>query len=292
MSSASIAPLPFVEGSLSYLIRMADKPRNVTFKPPPGVPGTSARYERRTTRIHDMRPIAQALALDREGFRLVTHHTAVSDFYDDAALRRVAYPEVERLVAAQTGADRIVVFDHTVRRRVPGALDRMAGVPRQPSQTIHVDYSERSGPQRVRDLMGDEADALLRQRFAIVNVWRPIRGPLRDAPLAVCDAASVPRADLVASDLVYAQRTGENYTVTWRASHRWFYAPDMRANEALLLKCYDSSTDGRARFVPHTAFTDPTAPSDVLPRESIEFRTFAFYAGNAADAAAARGTGS
>jgi len=100
---------------------------------------------------------------------------------------------------------------------------------------------------------------------------------LRDAPLALCDAQSVAPGDLVAADLIYRDRTGENYLMTYRPSHRWFYVPEMRADEVLLLKCYDSAEDGRTRFVPHTAFTDPTAPADILPRESIELRTFVFY---------------
>jgi hypothetical protein len=177
-----------------------------------------------------------------------------------------------------TAGARVVIFDHTIRRRVPGKADREPGVPRQPSTRIHGDYSAKSGPQRVRDVMGAEADELRRHRFAIVNVWRPIRGPLRDAPLAVCDAQSVVPSDWVAADLVYRDRIGENYLMTYRPGHRWFYVPEMRADEVLLLKCYDSAEDGRTRFVPHTAFIDPTAPADAPPRESIELRTFVFYA--------------
>ena len=111
----------------------------------------------------------------------------------------------------------------------------------------------------------------------MINLWRPIRGPLRDAPLAVCDARTVAAGDLVASDLVYRDRVGETYGVTYNPEHRWFYVPDMQPDEALLLKCYDSSIDGRARFAPHTAFDDPTAPADMLPRESIELRTLVFH---------------
>ncbi len=125
--------------------------------------------------------------------------------------------------------------------------------------------------------MGAEAEARLRGRFAVVNVWRPIRGPLRDAPLAVCDARSVPFADLIPSDLIYRDRTGETYAVAHNPAHRWFYAPAMTTDEVMLIKCYDSATDGRARFSPHSAFEDPTAPADVLPRESIEVRTLAFF---------------
>jgi hypothetical protein len=170
-----------------------------------------------------------------------------------------------------------VVFDHTIRRRTPGVEDRTPGIPRQPVTRIHGDYTEVSGPQRVRDLMGDAADELLGRRFAIVNLWRPIRGPLRDAPLAVCHAGTVAAEDLVAQDLIYRDRTGEIYGLTYNPAHRWFYVPAMQRDEVLLLKCYDSARDGRARFMPHTSFQDPTAPADMLPRESIELRTLAFF---------------
>ena len=116
-----------------------------------------------------------------------------------------------------------------------------------------------------------------RDAFEIVNVWRPIRGPLRDAPLAICDATSVAFADFVPSDPVYCDRVGEIYRVRYNPAHRWFYVPEMRADEAVLIKCYDSVEDGRARFTAHSAFEDPTASPDVLPRESIEVRTLVFH---------------
>ena len=272
-----IERLPRVEGVLNYLKPTSGKPRTYGFEPPPAGETASPAADPHAVPIHDLRPVAAQVSLDREGFALVSHRTAVTDFADEGALRRIYYPEAERLVAEATGAARVVIFDHTVRRRVPGVIDRTPGTPRQPSTRIHGDYSVKSGPQRVRDLMGEEAPALLARRFAIVNVWRPIRGPLHDHPLALCDAQSVAPGDLVAADLVHRDRLGENYLMTYRPSHRWFYVPQMRADEVLLLKCYDSADDGRTRFLPHTAFTDPTAPADVLPRESIELRTFAFF---------------
>jgi hypothetical protein len=135
----------------------------------------------------------------------------------------------------------------------------------------------KSGPQRVRDLLGEDASDLLRRRFSVINVWRPIRGPIQDAPLAVADAQSVDSGDLVATDVVYPNRTGEIYYVKFNPSHRWFYASAMRQDEVMLIKCFDSADDGRARFVPHSAFVDPTTPPGALPRESIELRTLVFY---------------
>jgi hypothetical protein len=270
--------LPHVDAVLNYLTPTSEKPRNYTYDPPPGVPQTTAHYEPHEMPIYDIRRVAGDFSLDEAGLRLVDQPSAVRDFYDEDELRRVYYPETERLVAAATGASRVVVFDHTIRRRLAGVEDRTTGAPRQPVPRVHNDYTEISGPQRVRDLMGDEAEELLRHRFAFINVWRPIRGPLRDAPLAVCDAASVAYGDFVAADLVYRDRTGETYAVKHDPRHRWYYVSAMEPHEALLLKCYDSAHDGRARFAPHTAFEDPTAPADKVPRESIELRTIAFFA--------------
>jgi hypothetical protein len=271
------APLPFVRAELNYLAPMTERARNYTFEPPPGVAWSNTVHEAHRVPVYDLRAVEPAATLDREGFALLHHASRVHDFYNEDEIRNVYYPEAERVLKDITGASRVFIFDHTVRRRVSGADDRAAGQPRQPATRIHVDHTERSGPQRVRDFLGDEAEALLRGRVQVINLWRPIRGPLRDAPLAVCDARSVAEGDLVPSDLIYQHRVGETYAVTYNPAHRWFYVPEMRADEALLLKCYDSATDGRARFTPHTAFIDPTAPADVPPRESIELRTMVFH---------------
>jgi hypothetical protein len=269
--------LAHVDATLNYLAPMAERPRNYTFDPPPGVPRSNSTHEAHTMAVHDARAVASDISLDREGFAVLHHQSAVKDFWDEDEVRRVYYPEVQRVLAEATGASKVYIFDHTLRRCVRGVDDRAAGTPRQPATRVHVDHTATSGPQRVRDFFGDEAEELLRGRVQVINVWRPIRGPLRDAPLAVCDAGSVAPEDLVPSDLVYQNRVGETYGVTYNPAHRWFYVPDMQPDEALLLKCFDSATDGRARFAPHTAFDDPTAPEDALPRESIEIRTLVFH---------------
>jgi len=269
--------LPYVEAELNHLAPTTERPRYYTYDPEPGVPRSNTAHEAQRVRIHDMRPIQSQISLDREGFALLEQRSAVQDFWDEDEIRRVYYPEAEQLIASATGASRVFIFDHTLRRRIPGVIDRSRDAPRQPATYVHVDHTGKSGPQRVRDLLGGDAEKLLRGRVQVINLWRPIRGPLRDAPLAVCDASTVAAGDLVPSDLVYRDRLGEIYSVTFNPAHRWFYAPYMRPDEALLLKCYDTHTDGRARFVPHTSFTDPTTPPDAPPRESIELRTLVFH---------------
>ena len=271
-----VARLPHVEADMNYLAPMADRPRNYTFEPPPGVPRSNTVNEPHRVTIHDARPIAGSVSLDANGFALVTHQSAVRDFFDDEEVRRVYYPEVERVLKQVTGAHRVHIFDHTTRRRVPDAQDR-SDAPRQPVQRVHIDHTARSGAQRVRDLLPDEADELLKGRVQVINVWRPIKGPLQDSPLAVCDATTIRAEDLVPSDLVYQHRVGETYSVKYNPAHQWFYVPRMRTDEALLLKCADTSTAVPARFTPHSAFVDPTTPPDAPPRESIEVRTLVFH---------------
>lgn len=277
MNSAAIEQLPHVAAPLNYLEPTSQKPRFLEFDPPPGVPRTTAVYREHTVEIRDVRPVASALSLEREGFRLLTAPTSVQDFGDEDAVRTRYYAETISLLQELTGASRVMVFDHTIRRRIPGAADRTTGIPRQPVPRVHNDYTVKSGPQRVRDLLGEEAGALLHKRFSVINVWRPIRGPIRDFPLAVSDAGSIDDGDLIATDLIYPDRIGEIYYVRFNPRHRWFYAPAMRDEEVMLIKCYDSIDDGRARFVPHSAFMDPTAPAGAPPRESIELRTLVFY---------------
>ncbi len=264
-----------VETSLNYLIDAAEKPVTYTYRPPDGTPARTGRYTKFAATIRDARPLLGELSLDKQGFVLVRQHSAVKDFYDDAEVRAVYYPEVERLVRESTGAVRVHVFDHNVRCR-PRAKAGERGI-QEPVKVAHNDYTVKSGPQRVRDLLPRDADELLKLRFAVINVWRPIRGPVEETPLAVCDARTIAPADLVTHDLIYRDRVGEVYSLAHNPAHRWFYFPRMQRDEVMLIKCYDSDAS-RARFTAHSAFDDPTTVANAAPRESIEVRTLAFFA--------------
>ena len=269
--------LPSVEAGLFYLKPMAEKPYTVAYRiTETGELPTNAVYEEHQVPIRDARPVAPELDLDLQGVAFVRSPSVVRDFYDEAELDSVAHAEAAALVAKVTGASRVEVFDHTLRRRNSDTPDRSAGVPRQPVMRVHNDYTEGSGPQRVRDLMGEEADRLLQTRYAFINVWRPLKGPVVDTPLAVCDARSVAPSDWVGCDMVYKDRRGEIYVTTYSPDHRWLYFPRMTPDEAILIKCFDTRHDV-ARFAPHSAFTDPTTPEGAAPRESIEIRTVAFF---------------
>ena len=227
-------------------------------------------------RIINGRPLIEKLSLDEEGFELLQHETSVKDFYDNDEVRRVYFPEVIELLKQATGAEKVVIFDHTLRR-AGSSKDKIAGV-KEPVQSAHNDYTMTSGPQRVRELVpAEEAEERLKHRYIEVNVWRPISGPVMEWPLAVCDARSMVQSDFVATYRHYPTRVGEIYTITHNPKHRWYYFPRMERNEVVLLKGYDSMTDGRARFTGHTSFKDPTSPPDAPPRESIEVRALLFF---------------
>jgi hypothetical protein len=275
MQAETATVLDRVEAKLNYLAPGTDKPFVYAYEPPPGVPVRSGASEARLVTIADGRLFADRFSLDKEGFALRRHATSVADFYDDAELRRVYYPEIDALIRAATGASKIVIFDHTRRNSARGAPGTTL---REAAASVHNDYTDRSAPQRVRDLLPpDEAEAPLEKRFVEINVWRPIAGPVESWPLAVCDAGSVDRRDLVVSERRYPDRVGEIYAVRYNPRHRWFYFPRMRRDEALLIKCFDSARDGRARLAVHTAFEDPASPANARPRESIEVRAFAFF---------------
>jgi hypothetical protein len=275
MDGLAVADLKGVLAPLNFTQPMAEKPYSYNYEPPSGVPPRNTREEAHQVKILDGRAVNDRLSLDHQGFVLLRHPTAAADLYDEAEIARIYYPECERLVREATGAKRVVAFDHIVRN---AALMAKGNTIKQPAGRVHNDYTTKSAPQRVRDLMGDEAEELLKRRFAEINVWRPIRGPLLRSPLALCDAQTLSEENLVASDLRYPDRTGETYAVTFNPGQRWYYFPKMEADEAVLIRCFDSARQGAARFSAHGAFDDPQTPANAPPRESIEVRTLVFFA--------------
>jgi hypothetical protein len=264
-----------VMAEIGYAVNTGEKPVNETFETGQVIRRRTGATEQRLVRIQDARPLAAELSLDRHGFVLVDHHTRVTDFFDAEQRCSVYYPEVEQLVRAVCGASRVVVFDHTLRSG--DVAEQQARRIREPVLWAHNDYTEWSGPQRLREILPDEAEHLLQGRFAIIQVWRAIRQPIQSNPLAIADARSVSMGDLIRAERRYPHRVGETYQLAYAPGHRWFYFPRMQRDEALVFKVYDSENDGRTRFTPHTSFVDPTTPPDAPPRESVEVRTLAIF---------------
>jgi hypothetical protein len=262
-----------VQAGIPYTVDTGEELVNETFGP--------NNIRRRTSGAQEVRPVevangrGRSFSLDGNGFVLVEHRTAVRDFFDKGELERVYYPEVAELIKAQSGAKRVHVFDHTLRSGNEG--EREAKLVREPVLSAHNDYTEWSGPNRVRELLPDEADRLMKNRFAIIQVWRAINQPIESNPLAVADAKSIAPEDLLVAERRYPHRVGQTYRLKYSPSHRWYYFPRMRRDEALVFKVYDSEKDGRARFTPHTSFDDPGTPPGAPPRQSIEARALAFF---------------
>jgi hypothetical protein len=260
---------------IPYTVETGENLVNETFGP--------NNIRRRKTGTHELKPmhiqngrlVADRLSLDENGFVLVEHKTRVRDFFDAGQLRSVYYPEVEQLIGSISGAPRVVIFDHTLRSG--DESEREEKLIREPVLSAHNDYTEWSGPNRVREFLPDEAEKLLTRRFAIIQVWRAINQPIKSNPLALADAKSVAMEDLLVAERRYPHRVGQTYRLKFNPRHQWFYFPEMRRDEALVFKVYDSEKDGRARFTPHTSFIDPASSADAPPRQSIEVRAFAFF---------------
>lgn len=264
-----------MQAGIRYTLATGQKLVNETFGP-----NNTRRRESGTEQIYPMevtdgRPLREKFSLDENGFVFVEHRTAVRDFFDADELTAVYYPEVQELIKRIAHASRVVVFDHTLRSG--DETERGARLIREPVLSAHNDYTDWSGPNRVRELLPEEADALLERRFAIIQLWRAINQPIRSNPLAIADAKSVAPEDLLVAERRYPHRVGQTYRLKYSARHRWFYFPEMRRDEALVFKVYDSQKDGRARFTPHTSFDDPATPPGAPPRQSIEARALAFF---------------
>ena len=265
-----------VTAALNFQVPRAERPQVFVAPPGEGQHERKASYAPQQVEILDGRLLDPQPTLDREGFALTRAPSAVTDFYDEEQIREVYDAELARLIRRETGARKVVVFDHT--RRLDEGDGENGKALRKPVRTVHNDYTVKSGPQRVRDLLEpEEAEEWLQGRFAVINAWRSIRGTVETTPLTLADAQSVAPENLVATDLVYSDRVGEIYEVTHGPGQRWVSFPRMTPEEVLLIKGYDSLTDGTARFTPHTAFDDPTTPADAAPRESIESRMLVFY---------------
>jgi hypothetical protein len=264
-----------ITAEIPYTVDTGEKLVNETFGPNNIRRRKTGTEDPRPMNVADGREVLSELSLERTGFVFVEHKTAVKNFFDETELKSVYYPEVERLIRETAGAKRVVLFDHTLRSGKES--EREEKFIREPVLSAHNDYTEWSGPNRVRELMGEEAESLLQRRFAIVQVWRAIAQPIESNPLAIADARSVAPEDLLIAERRYPNRVGQTYRLKYNPKHRWFYFPRMRRDEALVFKVYDSEKDGRARFTAHTSFNDPTTPPGAAPRQSIEARALAFF---------------
>ncbi|KAK0716260.1 hypothetical protein B0H67DRAFT_539203 [Lasiosphaeris hirsuta] len=226
--------------------------------------------------VHDITGSEDKYTLDSHGFQIYHHTSTEKGFVDDAKIKAEYYLETEQLLKDATGASRIFIFDHTIRRQSADNRDSSDRGPplRGPVRRVHIDQSYSAALSRVPHHLPDEAEALLQKRYQIINVWRPIKTIYRD-PLAIADAHSVPEEDLVGIPLIYPTRRGETLAVRSNPVHKWYFKYGQTPEEVMLIKCFDTQ-EGVAKRVPHSAFEDP-AEVDKYSRESIEVRALVFY---------------
>jgi hypothetical protein len=239
-------------------------------EPLPGVPQRNWGEDWQEVPIEDLRGREADFNLDTNAFDTYQHiPSAVTDFTSDTHIRDVYYPEVEQFLLSNIpGAHKVVLFDHTIRLPTGN---------RQAVLRAHIDQTPPSAAERVRLHSPDDAEELLRGRYRIINVWRPLNGPVMNMSLAVADSQTVADEDLVAIEHRYPTRTGQVAAVKYNSAQKWYYWSGMKNDERLLLKCFDSDVDvGRWGRVPHTAFEDPRSPEGAVGRESIEVRALVF----------------
>ena len=268
-----------VRSSFNYTLDNGTVPEVYFYEPPAGTMVNSPGTDPHEMEISDGWSRANAFSLDHEGFALREFHNAFDRFDDDDAVRSQFYTPVSEFVRTTVGARRVIVFDHTIRSKLNEQQQTAehTTTQRAPVMIVHCDYTPVSGPLRVRQLLPDEADALLERRVAFYNFWKPLKRRVEEKPLAMCEVTSASQSDMLKMVLRYRERTGEIFVMRHSSAHRWWYFPKMTPENVLLLKTYESETDGRARFLGHSAFEDPNTPSDAPVRESIEIRTMAFF---------------
>ncbi|MDA0821391.1 MAG: CmcJ/NvfI family oxidoreductase [Proteobacteria bacterium] len=284
MDSINIAALPKIETSMAYT-RPLDGPAKIrVFPPSSGRETENPPRERVTVQVYDCRPIADQLTMDDAGFQLVSHRSAFNDFYNADLVERDYYPEAAALLKESLGAVAVYIFDHNVRNK-PRSDAGVQGV-RLPVDGAHNDYTMSSGPRRIREVLADNnASHLIKHRAALVNLWRPIVGPVQDHPLAICHAGSTKLDDFIPTEIQHFMEgnleepslVGEIYSFKHSQDHQWFAVSDMQPDEVIFLKCFDTATDGRAIFTGHTGFLNPNCPAEFKPRESIELRTVVIF---------------
>jgi len=263
-----------VRAEIEFLIPEVERPFTYARAPLPGGEAETARFAAQPVRIEDVRG-GQSLRLDQHGAALGRWPTRVRRFYDENHGRQRYYPESAEVIQAALGADRVIVFDHNVRRGTAWHVQANRPDVGRPVHHAHTDFTPRSALRRLRQELGPHAEQGL-ARYLQVNLWRPIRGPVRDAPLALCDGASVAPNALHTVELRYPDRTGEIYYLVHEPVQRWYFASDMAVDEAWLFKNFDSASPGPGWVAPHSAFTDLRHPH-VSPRESIEVRALALF---------------
>ena len=273
-----------VQSRLNYIGPMTDRPRYYASDCSRDV----LTLDPRTIEIEDARLRARPHSLAQAGFALLPHKSTVCDFHNPEEIARVYRLETERLLLELTDADEVVLSARPVRRfgQVSPDSIRLTNSGQlynsRPAHFVHVDISNAAAAAFAKRCQPKNHGQPVR-RFAHYNVWRVFSPPPQDVPLAVCDSRSVSAADLVEADAMMdipgkPESSYVGLVVRYSPHHRWSYFSHMNRGEVLVFKTHDSDA-GQPNHVPHTAFNDPTCPSGLAPRASIEMRGIAYWFG-------------
>lgn len=267
------AEVQYLAESCERAIYYASSPgRNAKFEVDQGMKVYTVEVEEGRNRILSANTLD---GQDASGFDLINSPSRVKNFLDKSEVESRYEAELRELIKSHTGAWRVEFFDHTVRASDPEL--RETKQVREPATLVHNDYTANSGFVCLNENLGDEAEALSKSRFQIINVWRPLVDPVENYPLALCDVRSIDNKDMVDAERRAPNHIGEISLATYNSNHRWYYFSDMCPREVLLFKTFDSIHQGKNLCSIHTAIDLPDAPGNAAPRESIESRAFVFY---------------
>ena len=277
-------PNVLLEASIACLAGVETNPEILVFPKSSGKDTVRPRQKKHDVLLKDIRTDQHQINVDEYGFELIAHHTSVGDLFDNELVTKYYYPEMARFLKQRLGAKDVLVFDHNQRSK-PRA-DRGDTGMRYPVESAHVDYTHASGAKRAQDILEDTGNTqFAKNHLALINIWRPIIGPVEDMPLAVCSGKTVSDEDLIETSIKHfteknptsANHTGSIYSLKYNRRHEWYYVSRMMPSEVLLLKNWHSKLGTGVFNSPHTGFCNPRASSKCSPRESIEIRTLVIY---------------
>ena len=296
MASDNHTDAPAIETEITYLAPGSFINRRFVA---PAREVNTGKYLPYAVTVRDARPRQSEFTLESHGFTLREHRSAVRDFRNKEEVSAVYPDEVAAAVRQFTGADRVATMSWMVRTSgelVPEARQEVgykhSGGVQPPAAEAHCDAS----PDRI-DAMAQRLyqerfpEAAPYKRFLYSSFWRAFSSPPQDYPLALCDGNSVGDEEGVPNTLFIVDRIPEREEMLrpvpdedkkvaaaifhYNRAHRWWYFSNMSRDEVLLLVFHDSRRI-RPWRVPHTAFRDTSRP-DAHPRESIEFRSIAYF---------------
>ena len=267
-----------IEAKLLFIVPQDTKPYFESSALTGTVPKVHFETEYRSVPITDIRNklAKEKFVLDVNGFEFYNFTSNMKNFYNHDEVLKVYENELRDFFVNKYSAKEVHVFDYTRRSDNEMGANNPDGL-RKPADRVHADYTDLSGPQRAKDVLGKERyNDIIKSggRIIQLNVWKPINGPVKRSPIAFADAASITKSDLVATDQIFPDRTGEIYHIAYSDKHNWCWVSEMTDNEILLLKGWDSIDDGRVKYTPHGAFDLPNQLDTDPPRESIEARIF------------------